>query len=840
MPSTSKRPSRPLSTPDNKHGLTHINPQSTTRTSRRRLDANTPQNILLFLIAFRALNALCVRTFFQPDEFFQSLEPAWNIAFGGDSGAWITWEWRHQLRSSIHPYLFATTYYLSNLISDYLSISPLSRADLLIATPKLTQALFSAIGDYYTWKLAGKVYGNNSYESWGALALTVLSPWQWFCSTRTLSNCLETSLTIVALYLWPWEWSSEKAPFQRKEASSKGKRSSSTTAQEDDLSGFLRLCLLLAAFACILRPTNLLIWMCLTAFAIFKKLSSSPQTGALSFLRPTSKELATLISGAVISGSFVLGISTLLDRIYYGFWTFPPLKFLYFNIAQSLAVFYGRNDWHYYISQGYPLLLTTALPFSLVGLFQALFRRQDGPSGQQNSMIRQLASVCTFMPAVLSLISHKEVRFIYPLLPSLLILSSPPVVKYFLPAFSRPLSNGPRRLLLIFLVLVNIYISYYTTLSHASGVINIMDYLRAQYNSHYLRGLPTELGSQPAASSLIPAAMTVGFLMPCHSTPWRSHLVFPGIQAWALSCEPPVNLNSTEKSDYLDEADQFYADPSTFLQKNMQGGLQDIPSKPSYQLNTQPSSSPANPTTTGTPTHPWPDYLTFFAQLEPALRTALRTSPYAECYRTWNTAWHDDWRRKGDVVVWCLDRTLQHAWREHLRLQYEASWERSMKERERQFDKIIDGFRKEGVFDGGAGGVMGEAAAWWERYSSRSRALFPSWSSLASAWPLSSLPFSYSSASSSYLHNSKKWYQVSWEWSWPSLASLQRKTRRWQLTWVTPWSWRGRRRQTTWPEWMRESPWVPDWDGFVKRSRSRWASRWKSGWGWRENRGLWS
>ena len=48
-------------------------------------------DILLFLIAFRILNAFCIKTFFQPDEFFQSLEPAWDWAFGADSGAWITW-----------------------------------------------------------------------------------------------------------------------------------------------------------------------------------------------------------------------------------------------------------------------------------------------------------------------------------------------------------------------------------------------------------------------------------------------------------------------------------------------------------------------------------------------------------------------------------------------------------------------------------------------------------------------------------------------------------------------------------------------------------------------------
>lgn len=65
--------------------------RSVSRLKRRGSPQTTPQNVLLFLVAFRVLNALCVRTFFQPDEFFQSLEPAWQAAFGKDSGAWITW-----------------------------------------------------------------------------------------------------------------------------------------------------------------------------------------------------------------------------------------------------------------------------------------------------------------------------------------------------------------------------------------------------------------------------------------------------------------------------------------------------------------------------------------------------------------------------------------------------------------------------------------------------------------------------------------------------------------------------------------------------------------------------
>jgi phosphatidylinositol glycan class B len=47
--------------------------------------------VFVLLLAFRIVNALTLRTFFQPDEFFQSLEPAWQLAFGGASNAWITW-----------------------------------------------------------------------------------------------------------------------------------------------------------------------------------------------------------------------------------------------------------------------------------------------------------------------------------------------------------------------------------------------------------------------------------------------------------------------------------------------------------------------------------------------------------------------------------------------------------------------------------------------------------------------------------------------------------------------------------------------------------------------------
>ncbi|KAB8205081.1 GPI mannosyltransferase 3 [Aspergillus parasiticus] len=603
-------------------------PSTSTSTppSLSRTTTVSTSQVFLFLLAFRLLNALSLRTFFQPDEFFQSLEPAWQTVFGETHGA------NGDTICGLPSILCCLLQFI---------LSPTLPRVLFVSPPH--SAIFSAIGDLYTWKLARYVYGRRSHEAWAALALTVLSPWQWFCSTRTLSNCLETTITIVALNLWPWEWSSESTPTVQP------RRNTRSTTRDTGLDSTgdgavvvrLRKCLTLAALACILRPTNILIWMGLAGVAWF---------------RSAWRKRTILCREVLLCGVSVLTGSVVLDRLYYGLWTFPPLKFLYFNIAQSLAVYYGKNDWHYYATQGYPLLLTTALPFTLVGLYRTLSQSQSTTNTRHVSVQTQLAAICLLMPLVLSLISHKEVRFIYPLLPSLHVLTAPPLVDFFLPAVSR--SNGaymPRRLSLIFLLLVNITVAIYTSVYHASGTLNVLSYLRDQQQAHTTFD---KSAYSPGSSQRI----TAGFLMPCHSTPWRSHLVDPNIHAWALSCEPPVDLTEPQKAVYVDEADQFYNDPSQFLRENMVGGLRHLPRKPSYLASSKALETNPQAYQQATP-HEWPDYLIFFAQLEPTLHSLLRGSSYGECWRTWNTAWHDDSRRRGDIIVWCLDPTEQAAWR---------------------------------------------------------------------------------------------------------------------------------------------------------------------------------
>ena len=92
----SSPPTTPMSQASTRFGLDSSISLEDVKGLRRRAvervkQVSTSQDIFLFLVAFRILNALSVKTFFQPDEYFQSLEPAWEIAFGKGSGAWITW-----------------------------------------------------------------------------------------------------------------------------------------------------------------------------------------------------------------------------------------------------------------------------------------------------------------------------------------------------------------------------------------------------------------------------------------------------------------------------------------------------------------------------------------------------------------------------------------------------------------------------------------------------------------------------------------------------------------------------------------------------------------------------
>lgn len=569
------------------------------------------------------------------------------------------------------------------MVCNTLSCGTSSRASLLLAAPKALQAAIAAYGDYYTYKIARHVYGSDSSATSLALFFTVSSPWNWFCSTRTFSNCLETTLTAVALYHWPYHWALgvDEHGYQVDE---KVLRIRETDEQVVDETTHLRRAILAASLATVLRPTNVVIWLTLVLSTFGRGI----------WMHGMQWEMTALIREGALCSSLVLICSALIDRLYYKTWTFPAWNFLRFNVFQSIAVFYGNNNWHYYLSQGYPLLLLVLLIPASIGLFEAIVSMGSAfskLSTQSRLVVHRLALVSLVLPAVMSILSHKEIRFIYPILPALHIIAVAPAMRLLgwnSKTTTRGLWSGFRLLpyVLKFCVIgtlaLHTGIGYYLSIEHNSGLIRATDYLRHEFETKYLT----------TAHSSDDRNMTIASLMPCHSTPWRSHLQYPpstekpGISGWALTCEPPLGLTAAEKENYLDEADVFYSDPQHWIETNMATKAPDpSPSSQQQQRHHQPESTVSHYDPDVTPlkstprsaytqtsiwleqgghssistsptlqTRNWPAYLLFFAQLEPQVSHILRRRGYVECTRFWNSAWHDDWRRRGDVVVWCL------------------------------------------------------------------------------------------------------------------------------------------------------------------------------------------
>lgn len=350
----------------------------------------------------------------------------------------------------------------------------------------------------------------------------------------------------------------------------------------------------------------------------------------------------------------------LSDRAFYGDWVFPPYHWLHFNLAQGLAVFYGQNDWHYFLSQGLPLLSTTILPFVLLGLFNigGSTSSRTWPVTTTNALRTMSYAVLTTV-ASLSLISHKEVRFITPLLPMLHILAAPSITGFFTTALDTAANVCPppklklkRTYFLAAGLIVNVIIGGYLAYFHSSAPISVMYFLRKEFEQvHPSLAKVRVTAADAAAAAERQDEVFAFFLTPCHATPWRSHLVYPQLHARALSCEPPLDSapGSPERAAYMDETSLFYADQMGFL---------------ANLWSATPRSGDADHVGVGP--EPVPRYIVAYEGLEDALRDYFENHHrqqgnggdagvlrLQEVWRSgWNGLFTDDDRKSGRIVVW--------------------------------------------------------------------------------------------------------------------------------------------------------------------------------------------
>jgi GPI mannosyltransferase 3 len=105
---------------------------------------------------------------YHPHRFFRCLNDWDKFNFLELTGLQ---EWRKKLRSSLHPVLFALIYHVASLASNALSLPPELHSNLLLAAPKIVQAVSAASCDYFTWRLAQKIYARDDRAAWTTVCI---------------------------------------------------------------------------------------------------------------------------------------------------------------------------------------------------------------------------------------------------------------------------------------------------------------------------------------------------------------------------------------------------------------------------------------------------------------------------------------------------------------------------------------------------------------------------------------------------------------------------------------------------------------------------------------------
>jgi len=427
-----------------------------------------PQNFFTISLMLRISSVLLTQTFFVPDEYWQSTEVAHRQVFGY---GYLTWEWKAQIRSYLYPFIFEMYFQLLKMLTVDFYV-------LVRYGPHIIQAVLTAYYDISLHKLTLKITDNLEIANY-SYYLNLMSWFLFYTGSRTLSNVAEMCFSTIGL-------------------------SFISFGKPSDVNSLV-FALLFGGIGCIIRPTCFLIWIPLVFVLLLKK--------EIHFLN--------LFKACFIVVPVLLVLLFGIDFYFYGSFTVVHWNFLQFNILENIGEFYGAHSWHWYLSQGLPVVFGVQVLFFIVGVFCS------GPKQ------KTLLWISMFYIFVHSMIVHKEFRFLLPVVPILLCYAGQ--------GFKYLSKYVSQRLLFLLVLLLNVPVALYFGLIHQRGTIDVL---------HFIRQSNIE-------------DKDVLYLMPCHSTPYYSYL-HQNITMRFLTCEPNTEV------DYLCESDQFFENPLHWLHREFQ------------------------------------------------------------------------------------------------------------------------------------------------------------------------------------------------------------------------------------------------------------------------------
>jgi len=108
-------------------------------------------------------------------------------------------------------------------------------------------------------------------------------------------------------------------------------------------------------------------------------------------------------------GIITIVVMLTIDYWFYGKWIVTPYNFVLFNVIHDAGTIYGSHPWHWYFTSGFTAMLATFLPFFIVGIVM--------------SKNYYLAFLILWTNVIYSFLTHKEFRFVLPVLPLAMIYS---------------------------------------------------------------------------------------------------------------------------------------------------------------------------------------------------------------------------------------------------------------------------------------------------------------------------------------------------------------------------------------------------------------------------------
>ncbi|EEC49434.1 predicted protein [Phaeodactylum tricornutum CCAP 1055/1] len=472
----------------------------------------------ILLCAFRIANTFLVNSYFDPDEFWQIMEPAYCRVYNVKSLCpGLTWEWKRRAPESAINFLDRS---MQGPARAYLSVLPtyiyffilkasgmdsywlISRGPMVLFAVTVAAPIDMAV--YYAAGWLEPIKGSNQsgVAAW-CLFCSLCSWFNGYTLVRTFANNQEAESVILAIALVAPELI--------------GNRSARYA--------LLRSCMafLIGGFGVGIRFTSI------AAFI---------PMGVLLALRHLTllKRVCYLLVPCAFFGLAGLSFGMLVDRYFFGFWTLPFLGNFHFNVVLDYASLYGSHPMHWYFTIGVPALAGLLLPFLCFDFWELTNGRSS--YGKQNLWIIVLSYV-----GIMSFNDHKEFRYILPVLPLFCLLVGSHV---------QALLSGSTwraRFLRLTFVGANLITLVYLGMFHQSGPIlvnqKIVELVRKSQETtdvsiHYLTGA-------------------------CHSTPLHSSLHVPPFQfrTWSLDCSPDCRAGLNR----VCETEEFVDNPAAFVDK---------------------------------------------------------------------------------------------------------------------------------------------------------------------------------------------------------------------------------------------------------------------------------